>query len=650
MNKWLPAQETVNNSQLLAFKNNIEKSYKVELNNYDELHKWSITNIENFWQEVWDFCGVIASSKGGEVIEPAEKMWKTKFFPKAKLNFAENLLKRRDGAVAITFKAEDVLEQQLTFNELYGEVSKLAQAMRDAGIVEGDRVAGYLPNAPIAVVAMLATASLGAIWVSASPDFGVSAVLDRFGQVEPKILFAVDGYQYGGKYIDCRSKLADIVKNIPSLKKIIISDYLPTISNSSLIIDKELRYKDFVSTYDILDINFVQMDFNAPLYIMFSSGTTGVPKCIVHSIGGVLLQHLKEHQLHCDIKRGENIFYFTTCGWMMWQWLVSALASSATIMLYDGSPFYPSPYVLFDYADKYNCNFFGTSAKFIDALKKNEACPKEHNKLTNIRMLASTGSPLVHEAFDYIYSDIKEDIHIASISGGTDIISCFVLGNPISPVYRGEIQGAGLGMNVDVFDENGNSLQDIAGDLVCKTPFPSMPIYFFNDIDEQKYETAYFDKFENIWSHGDWCQKTKHKGFVIYGRSDATLNPGGVRIGTAEIYRQVEKIDEVKESIAVGQDMSDGDMRVILFVVLADNVKLDDKLKTKIKTTIREGATPRHVPAKIIVVTDIPRTKSGKITELAVKHVIHKREVKNKGALANPEALELFKNLEELKG
>ncbi len=652
-NRWTPSDESVKSSQMLTFKKHIEGKYDVTLPEYNDLWLWSVDNIGDFWSEVWDFCGIKASKKGeanfiaGDSIEDAE------FFPEARLNFAENLLRSRDDdRTAIIFRGEDRVKRELSFKELYDEVSKTAEALKDIGVIEGDRVAGYLPNMPEAIIAMLATASLGGIWVAASPDFGVQGVLDRLGQVEPKVLFSVNAYAYNGKDIDCRCKLHDILEQLPSVENTVICDYISDDTGDTAL-KGEINYKDFTNGYEAQDIDFAQLPFNHPLYIMFSSGTTGVPKCIVHGAGGTLLQHVKEHRLHSDIKEDDKEFYFTTCGWMMWQWLVSGLACDATLMLYDGSPFYPDGYALFDFAEEHKCNFFGTSAKFVDSLKKAGLSPKDKHDLSSIKMLASTGSPLVHESFDYIYEHIGENIHISSISGGTDIVSCFVLGNPISSVYRGEIQGAGLGMNVDVFDENGQSITNMAGDLVCKSPFPSMPIKFWNDGDGQKYHDAYFNSFDNIWCHGDWCaftenENTDSKGMIIYGRSDATLNPGGVRIGTAEIYRQVEKLPEIKESIAVGQDIEDGDMRVVLFVILTADVDLNEELEKKIKQTIRSGASPRHVPAKIVTVTDIPRTKSGKITELAVRNVIHGRKIKNAEALANPEALEQFKNRSEL--
>ncbi len=643
--KWQPTQDQKSGTALYEFMSHMNEDAGTDLSSYKDIWSYSVKNPEIFWSQVWDFTGVIASEKGDRVIVKAPHMKDCRFFPDARLNFAENLLRRRDDEIAIVFRGEDHIEKKLTYKKLYEKVSLLAQALRNAGVRQGDRVAGYLPNMPQAVIAMLATSSIGAIWSSASPDFGVQGVLDRFGQVEPKVLFCVDQYFYNDKAIDCMEKNRAVFKSLPSVEKLVIVKYLEE-AEVDLPTGAELFY-DFIQGYLPTDIEFEQLPFDHPLYIMFSSGTTGTPKCIVHGQGGTLLQHLKEHKLQCDIRPDDRVFYFTTTGWMMWQWLVSALASEARILLFDGAPFYPDGYSLWDFANEQKCTHFGTSAKFIDALKKHELSPGKKYDLSDLRWIGSTGSPLVHEAFDYVYDEIKSDVHLASISGGTDIISCFVLGNPLSPVYKGEIQGPGLGMDVDVFDTMGRSVSDGKGELVCKTPFPCMPTGFWNDPEGKRYMDAYFDKFDNIWCHGDWCEWTEYGGVIIHGRSDATLNPGGVRIGTAEIYRQVEKLPEVKESIAVGQEW-DGDVRVVLFVVMRDGKKLSDKIVDEIKSVIRSGASPRHVPAKVIAVSDIPRTKSGKITELAVRDIIHGRDIENKEALANPEALEEYKNIEEL--
>lgn len=632
--KWEPGYDHIVNSQMYKFRPEMD---------YTKLWRWSVENKEEFWSKVWDFCGVIGD-KGKTVYKSGARMQDGKFFPDSKLNFAENLLRRRDDAPALIFRGEDKVQYQLTYKELYNKVSQLRQALKALGVGDGDRVAGYMPNMPETIIAMLAATSLGAIWSSASPDFGVQGVLDRFGQIEPKVLFTIDGYYYGGKEIDCREKVREVIVKMPSLKKTIIVPYTKT----DIVGLNAETLDTVINAYPPAEISFERFDFNHPLYIMFSSGTTGIPKCIVHGAGGILLQLLKEHRLQCDVKKGDKVFYFTTCGWMMWNWLVAGLAAEATLMLYDGSPFYPDGYTLWGFAEQYGCTLFGTSAKYIDALRTSGLHPGTEYDLYTIRTITSTGSPLSPEGFDYIYDHVAENVQLASISGGTDICSCFVLGNPLSPVYRGEIQGAGLGMDVDVFDGAGKPVRGEKGELVCKTPFPSMPVGFWNDPQGDKYDKAYFEKFRGVWHHGDWCEWTAHNGLVIHGRSDATLNPGGVRIGTAEIYRLVEQLPEIKESIAVGQDW-ESDVRVVLFVVLKEGALLTEELAKRIKKVVREGASPRHVPAKIIAVTDIPRTKSNKITELAVREVIHGRAVKNIEALANPEALKLYEHLKELE-
>lgn len=644
---WTPSIDQIEQSRLKKF-----MAFSGQEGPYQALWQWSLDYCDDFWSSVWDFCGVIGD-KGIKPLVHAGQMpgqpERARFFPDARLNFAENLLRRRDDGLAIIFRNEKGEDSLLSFSALYDQVSLWAQALQDAGVKEGDRVAGYMPNIPETIIAMLAAASIGAVWSSASPDFGVQGVVDRFGQIEPHVLISVDGYYYNGKDIDCLDKIKEILPQIPSVTKTVIVPFLSQKTDAALPAGSVLS-TDFLSGYSPHDIEFRRLPFDHPLFIMFSSGTTGVPKCIIHGAGGTLLQHLKEHQLQCDIQRGDRVFYFTTCGWMMWNWLVSTLASEATLLLYDGSPFYPDGYMLWDFAEKHRCTFFGTSAKYIDALKAGNLVPGGKHDLSSIRTIASTGSPLVHESFDFVYEKIKSDVHLASISGGTDIISCFMLGNPLSPVWRGEIQGPGLGMAVDVFDDQGQAIPAGAGsgELVCTKPFPSMPIGFWNDPEDRKYKEAYFDVYDNVWCHGDWVERTEHNGFIIHGRSDATLNPGGVRIGTAEIYRQVEQVADVLESIAVGQDWK-GDVRVVLFVVLKAGAELSEELVKTIKTRIRSRASPRHVPAKVIAVKDIPRTKSGKITELAVRHVIHGRHVKNVEALANPEALAFYQDLPELQ-
>jgi acetoacetyl-CoA synthetase len=607
---------------------------------YEALHRWSIESSPEFWNLVWDFCEV-RGEKGGQTVVDATRMPGAKWFPEGRLNYAQNLLRQRDRSDAIVFWGEDRIRRKVSHENLQRLVSRIAQALADAGVKKGDRVAGYLPNVPEATAALLATASLGAVWSSCSPDFGVQGVLDRFGQIEPKILFCADGYLYGGKEFDSQEKAAAVLDRLPSVEECVVIDYLgePATAGTSLY--------DFLEPFDPGEIRFEQVEFNHPLYILYSSGTTGVPKCIVHGTGGALLQHLKEHRLHTDVKPGDRLFYFTTLGWMMWNWLVSGLASDATLLLYDGSPFVGRGRVLFDFAEAEGMTHFGTSAKFIDAIIKAGLKPKETHRLEKLRTILSTGSPLAPEGFDYVYANVKDDVCLSSISGGTDIVSCFVLGNPVGPVWRGEIQAKGLGMAVEVFSEEGRPLRGEKGELVCTKPFLAMPVGFWNDPDGSKYRAAYFEKYPNVWRHGDWCEETEHGGIIIYGRSDAVLNPGGVRIGTAEIYRQVEQLDEVLESLVIGQDWQ-GDVRVVLFVKLKDGLKIEDGLINRIKMRIRENTTPRHVPAKIVQVADIPRTKSGKIVELAVRDVVHGRAVKNLEALANPEALEHFRSRPEL--
>ncbi|WP_428635054.1 acetoacetate--CoA ligase [Sedimenticola sp.] len=644
---WQPNPEQIEQANVTRFRHFVNQKHALQLADYLQLYQWSIEQPESFWSAVWEESGVIAETRGETVLEQGDRMPGARWFPQARLNFAQNLLRRRDDSDALIFRGEDKVQRRVSHRELYHHVSRVAQALRDAGIGEGDRVAAYLPNMPETIIVMLAVSSLGAIWSSCSPDFGVNGVVDRFGQIEPKLLFAADGYYYNGKTHDSLEKIAEIRQRISSIEQVVVIPYtreeFPLES-----IEGALPLGEFIDGYEAQEISFNQLPFDHPLYIMFSSGTTGVPKCIVHGAGGTLLQHLKEHRLHTDVKPGDRTFFFTTCGWMMWNWLVSGLAAEATVLLYDGSPFYPDGNVLFDYADAEKMSQFGTSAKFIDAINKAGLKPRETHDLSSVRTLCSTGSPLVPEAFDFVYEHIKPDMCLSSISGGTDIISCFALGNPVLPVYRGELQCRGLGMQVEVWNDEGQTVREEKGELVCTAPFPSMPIGFWNDPTGEKYHSAYFDRFPNVWCHGDYVELTAQDGIIIYGRSDAVLNPGGVRIGTAEIYRQVEQLDEVVESLVIGQEW-DGDVRVVLFVRLRDDLSLDEALIDKVKKQIRANTTPRHVPARVVQVADIPRTKSGKIVELAVREVVHNRPVKNKEALANPEALELFANRQELQ-
>ncbi len=640
---WTPSADAIAASNMMAFMTLVNARHGVSLGGYDELHAWSVANPALFWDVVWDFTGVIGE-KGTTVLADEEKMPGAAFFPEARLNFAENLLRGEGGDTVLLFNNEGVMAAPLTRAELRRDVARFAAVLKSWGVGEGDRVAAFMPNCPETIVAMLAAASLGAVFSSCSPDFGVKGVLDRFGQIEPKVLVACDGYRYAGKVLPAHDKLAEIVAGLPSLEHAAI---VPFIGEGPKNIEKAQDWTALLSAAPETELSFTPLPFSHPLYIMYSSGTTGIPKCIVHSAGGTLLQHLKEHRLHCDLRPGETLFYFTTCGWMMWNWLVSGLAAGVTLALYDGSPFAPSGRVLFDYIDAAKINVFGTSAKFIDAVKKSGLSPRETHDLSSMRMILSTGSPLVPESFDFVYEEVKDDVALCSISGGTDIVSCFVLGVPILPVWRGEIQAKGLGMAVEVWDENGTSVTGEKGELVCTRPFPSMPVGFWNDEDGAKYRSAYFERFPGVWCHGDYAEITAHGGIVIHGRSDATLNPGGVRIGTAEIYAQVEQLPEVQEALAIGQDWQ-GDVRVVLFVVMSEGAVLDEAMEKRIRDRIRSGASPRHVPAKIVAVADIPRTKSGKITELAVRDIVHGREVKNREALANPEALALYRNLPEL--
>lgn len=644
---WQPSPTRVENANVTRFRNWVNEKHSLKLDSFHALYDWSVTRKEDFWPAIIDYAGLKAESWGDTVLVDGDKMPGAKFFPDARLNFAENLLVRDDHTDALVFWGEDKVKTRISWCDLNIAVSKFSQALRAEGITKGDRVCGYMPNMIETVIAMLGTAAIGATWSSASPDFGVQGVVDRFGQIEPKLMITVDSYHYNGKSHDIREKVRDVIDRIPSIQKVVIVKYAFDGTNTTGI-RGGISCDDFLAPFRAEKIAFEQVEFNHPLYVMFSSGTTGKPKCIVHGAGGTLLKQVSEHVLHCDVVPGDRVFYFTTCGWMMWNWLMGGLAAGATLLLYDGSPFYPSGNILFDYADAEGMTLFGTSAKYIDALAKAELKPRETHNLSTVRAMTSTGSPLAPESFDYVYRDIKPDIHLASISGGTDILGCFVLACPVLPVKRGIIQTRALGLAVDVFDDDGKSIRNEKGELVCTAPFPSMPIGFWNDPDGSRYKDAYFNRFDNIWCHGDYVELDDDGGMVIYGRSDATLNPGGVRIGTAEIYRQVEKLPEIQESIVIGQEW-DNDVRVVLFVVLREKYQLDELLIHRIRKQIRNNCTPRHVPAKIIAVADIPRTKSGKITELAVRDVVHGRPVKNQEALANPTALELFSNLPELR-
>ncbi len=644
---WRPSPDRIAAANLTAFIAIVNARCAANVSDYAALHAWSLRDRERFWRSVISFAGLVAETWGETTLVDGERLPEALFFPEARLNYAENLLRRRDDSEALVFWGEDRVRRRFSWRELYDAVSRLSQALRAHGVVPGDRIAGYLPNMPEAIIAMLASASIGATWCSCSPDFGVQGVLDRFGQIAPKVLFAVDGYFYNGKAHDCRDKLKSLLGTLPSVEHTVVVPYVEPAPDLSGIPGGVLL-DSFVAGFAVTDIAFAQLPFNHPLYVMFSSGTTGVPKCIVHGAGGTLLKQTSEHVLHCDVKANDRVFYFTTCSWMMWNWLIGGLAAEATLLLYDGSPFHPDGNVLFDLADAERMTLFGTSAKYLDAVNKAGLVPMRTHGLGSLRTMTSTGSPLAPETFDFVYAAIKRDLHLASISGGTDILGCFVIGNPIAPVRRGEIQCAALGMATDVFDDRGRPVRGEKGELVCTQAFPSLPIGFWNDADGSRYRAAYFERFPGAWHHGDYVEITDHGGFVIYGRSDATLNPGGVRIGTAEIYRQVEKLDEVRESLVIGQDW-EGDVRVVLFVVLREGLSLNDHLAARIKQEIRSNCTPRHVPAKIVQVADVPRTKSGKITELAVRDVVHGRPVHNVEALANSESLDSFKDLEALR-
>ena len=640
---WCPSEERKKKTNMTRYLDFLKENYELDFETYDDLYTWSISNRASFWGALWDFFDIKASEPYETILENPDNMLESTWFQGARLNYAQNLLQSKDDRTALIFKGEAHNPVKMTYSHLRQEVSQLAASLREAGVTINDRVVGFMPNMAETVVAMLATASIGAIWSSCSPDFGIKGVLDRFGQIEPKILFTANGYFYKGKTIDSLSKISGILENLPTIEQVIV---VPYTEESDISSGNSVHYKDFLSKPQ--SIQFEQLPFDHPLYILYTSGTTGIPKCMVHGQGGTLIQHLKELVLHSDLKREDTIFYFTTCGWMMWNWLVSSLAVGSAVVLFDGNPFYPDPGALFQLTEDIGISIFGTSAKYLAEIEKTGLKPGETYNLSTLKAILSTGSPLSVESFEFVYRDIKKDLQLSSISGGSDIISCFALGNPAGPVYAGELQCRGLGMKVEVFDENGNSITGEKGELVCTASFPSQPIYFWNDENKEKYKSAYFDVFENVWLHGDFAEITEHNGMIIYGRSDATLNPGGVRIGTAEIYRVVETFFEIIDSLVVGQPWKN-DVRVILFVKLRQGHELTDDLARKVRTAIRENCSPRHVPAKVIAVDDIPYTISGKKVEIAVRKVIEGQPIYNRDALANPDALDLYNDIKALQ-
>ncbi len=644
---WKINKRRLNKTNLALYSNFIKKNYKVNSNNnFNKIWKWSVDNPKFFWKSIWDFTKV-KGELGNILLQESDIFFKNKFFYDTRLSYAENLLKKNNKNPAIIFKSENGYKTILSWKDLNFNVAQISEWMKLNGINKGDRVAAYLPNLPETVIAYISASTLGAIWSSCSPDFGTAGVIDRFSQISPKILFIGDKYFYNGKKINILERLPEIINKVPSIKKIVVVPYPGTEIEKKNIRIETYDWNKLIISKKNNKIQYVMSNFNDPLTILYSSGTTGKPKCICHGIGGVLLQHNKELQIHSDVKENDRVFYFTTCGWMMWNWLVGSLSSGATILLFDGFPMYRKDDLLFEFASEEKATLFGISAKYIDTLNNNRVIPKNNYDLSKLRTICSTGSPLSKDGFRYIYNNIKENVHLASISGGTDIVSCFVLGNLFQPVNAGEIQNKGLGMDVDIFNEKGFSIKNTKGELVCKKPFPSMPIKFWNDEGDKKYKAAYFEKYKNIWHHGDFAKITNNGGFMIFGRSDTTLNPGGVRLGTAEIYNEVEKFEEVQESIVIGQSWKN-DIRIILFVVLNEGYNLTDEIKSKIKKAIRTNASPRHVPSKIISILEIPKTKNGKLVELAVKQSVEGEVIKNLEALANPDSLKQFKNIKEL--
>jgi acetoacetyl-CoA synthetase len=643
---WAPTQEHIQSTNMYGFMQWINQRFNKAFKTYAELYQWSVENIADFWGGWWKYAGINASHPYSQVIDDPAKMPGARWFQGARLNFAQHLLRFRDNRTALVFYGEDQVRRRLTYAQLYAEVSQVQAALKALDVKPGDRVVGFMPNLPETIVAMLAASSLGAVWSSCSPDFGIKGILDRFGQIQPKVLFTADGYFFKGKRLDSLERIARITEQIPSIEKIVVVPYTQAAADISAV-SKAVHYADFKIHVDG-ELQFAQLPFDHPLYIMYSSGTTGLPKCMVQSAGGILVHHLKELILHTDLKREDTIFYFTTCGWMMWNWLVSSLAVGAGLVLYDGNPFHPSAEALWQMAQDEKISVFGASAGYLAALQASGVQPGKILDLSPLRAVLSTGSPLSIEGFDFVYEQIKADLQLASISGGTDLNGCFALGNPMAPVYAGELQCRGLAMKVEAFDENGQPVINQQGELVCTAPFPSMPIYFWNDPDGKKYHSAYFDVYPNVWRHGDYILITEQGGVIMYGRSDATLNPGGVRIGTAEIYRRIDTIEEVADAVVIGQNWKN-DVRVILFVKMAEGRALTDEIRQKIRQAIRTNASPRHVPAKIIAIADIPYTLNMKKVELAVRKVVHGQEVRNKDALRNPECLDLYADIKELQ-